>query len=273
MLRKSFSTGRQTPMTLVHFFSTIVELFLRISTMMKLAVLAAAAGSAAAFAPASNGTVFVEFWRRVVLVHLYSNLTSLSVQISAFFCSLRPCGYQPCSWKVKSHSFPSCSRKLRGIRWKCWIRPPFYFWLLPCWLPPWGWAQARTYVSTCLAWIRCRRSWLACPRLPWSHVRSLLRYCPRRRRWIRCDGKHLHLDCYRWNDFMDWSVPNASGIWTWAWWLWIRKAIPCGQDWGTNQQSQASGDHSLQSCHACIRWSCHSVCPLRERIPILLSEQ
>jgi len=95
-----FSHRQTDPHDVSATFFAQVELFLPISTMMKLAVLAAAAGSAAAFAPASNGKVFAlllsygEEWFYCTFIVI--SLFSLCQSVPSSF-TLRPCGYQPCS--------------------------------------------------------------------------------------------------------------------------------------------------------------------------------
>ena len=80
-----FSSKRQTdPMTLVRlFFYKADTPFVHISTMMKLAVVAALAGSAAAFAPASTGECFVVLVTFKMFFLLSIKLTFNSVILSS----------------------------------------------------------------------------------------------------------------------------------------------------------------------------------------------
>ena len=79
-----FSSKRQTdPMTLVRLFYEADTPFVHISTMMKLAVVAALAGSAAAFAPASTGECFVVLVTFKMFFLLSIKLTFNSVILSS----------------------------------------------------------------------------------------------------------------------------------------------------------------------------------------------
>ena len=87
MLRKSFpQKDRQTHDVSAPFFTKRTHLLVHISTMMKLAVVAALAGSAAAFAPASTGECFVVLLTFKMRFLLCIKLTFNSVILSSILC-------------------------------------------------------------------------------------------------------------------------------------------------------------------------------------------
>ena len=189
-----------------------------------------------------------------------------------FFRKIRPGRHEPRRREVEGPTLPPHPRELRGVRWQRRLRSSGRLELLPDRLPPRGRAQARAHVPARVARVRRRRPRHARARLPRGHVLGDVRDRPRSRRRVRRFGERPRLDRLRRDDLVDRRFPDAAGIRARAGRLRLREEVPRRQDGRADREHEAQGDHPLPGGHARLLRRRDAVGPVRQGIPLLLSD-